>query len=177
MKQTTDWFKNDGLFRRELEHGYQWQRYVVEQLRKNGIVARVPDLHFRTSVSDRHDWEETTDVTLENGKSLEVKSRRLKFTGPTDYPFPTVIVDTVSGYNAKRVKPQAYVLVSTITGNIIWMSGERIGWTIQEKYDATRKISDSFFLAPREALMPFCELVSVLKSGSQKMFTYECEDV
>lgn len=139
------WSENDELFKKELEQGYKWQLRVAEYMRKCGLSAEIPELTFRENIKEASKYSDLEDIIC-NGKVIEVKSRKLRFTSPKDFPFDTMLVDTVSGWESKERKPDAYVCVSTITGAMIALSAAtHPRWKKVKRYDATRQITDWFY--------------------------------
>ncbi|MHA2280276.1 MAG: hypothetical protein ACXAC5_05425 [Promethearchaeota archaeon] len=153
------WSQNDKLFKKELEEGYKWQIYVAELLQKHGLKAEVPELTFRDNIKQIKKYADLEDIRCE-GKLIEVKSRKLSFTCPDNFPYPTILIDTVSGWETKKHKPDAYVCISTITKEIIAISGKKKDyWQKVRRFDATRKIQDWFYECSKEYWKPFDKLV------------------
>jgi hypothetical protein len=156
------WFENDDLFFRECREGQRWQEYVGRYLNTKGVKVHVEELSFRgnpnvSRYSDdeasrwslarkkmkiaRKEYVNTKDILVLPSAVLEVKSRNLRFTSPKDFPFDTVFIDTVSGYEQKKPKPRLYISVSRKTGCIIATSGVNSGkWSKRKIYDKVRNI-------------------------------------
>lgn len=147
--------------------GHTYNEYVAQILVSEGISCQVPELEIAQSKSEilRFTLNEK-DIILNNGQVLEVKSRNLAFTNdPSSFPFGTILVDTVSGYEAKEVKPMAYVFVSQKTKGIFALPTYTSGdWTIEKKFDNERKHYDSFYVASLDLCRPFATLVNHLRS-------------
>jgi hypothetical protein len=114
------------------------------------------------AISVRHDaahafmWQDQTDLALFDGRMrIDIKSRRLCFTSPEDYPTGCLpaFVDTTTGYQAKSVKPHAYVIVSQTTGAMMFVNGRRPHeWRELARFDRVRGIHERFYAAPKECL-------------------------
>lgn len=139
------WSKNDELFKKELEAGFKWQLRVANYLNKFGLDAEVPPLSFRDKIENAGEYADLEDILCE-GRTFEVKSRSLRFTKPSDFPFETILVDTVRGWESKKTKPDAYICVSTVTGAMIVLSkSTQDKWVKSRRYDHTRGIRDWFY--------------------------------
>jgi hypothetical protein len=160
------WIENDELFKKELLEGYRWQQYVADYFGANGFEAVLPELAFRNNISEIKTFANRPDLLL-SGRYFEVKSRRLPFTCPQDFPYRNILVDTVSSWEVKDPKPRGYICVSTITGKIICLSDKTYSkWTTREQYDRVRCITDTFYLADRALWVPVTRMVdSIRKHG------------
>ena len=149
----------------ELGHGYNEK--VASVLNNLELDCYCPELAFAK------DWQEVKEMTVNekdvvftkiNGH-LEVKSRALKFTSdPQSFPYGTLMVDTVSGYEQKLEKPLAYVIVSQHTNDLLVIPNYTYEyWTQETKYDPARNLTDTFYLCPRELVKPFPYLVDYLR--------------
>jgi hypothetical protein len=73
------------------------------------------------------------------------------------------MVDTVSGFDAKVVKPWAYVIVSQITeGMFVIPASTKQYWTIRSYHDVDRDIQDRFYMTSKRHCRPFVEMVDLL---------------
>lgn len=157
------WSENDALFKQELEEGFKWQQEVAKYFKEQGLNAIVPALTFRDNISDAKRYADLEDISC-CGKNLEVKSRKLRFTTPLDFPFETVLVDTVSGWDLKTKRPDAYICISTITKQMICLPTNDISkWVKVERFDATRKIKDIFYECPKSEWKNINSLIKALK--------------
>ena len=158
------WSENDNLFLGELKNGFDWQSLPALFFKLHGLDVEMPNLKIRPSIKVAHNWLNETDLIV-NGRFIEVKSRNEKFTTPKSFPYPTIFVDTVSGYNAKNEKPIAYVMISRPTGNMLCVRADNPGgWAINKRFDNVRKIWDDFYLSPKERLQTLDVLVKFLKN-------------
>lgn len=160
------WEENDELFFSELRAGHQWSEYVAAALRKNEIKCHVEPVQYRDSYDDRKRFQNEQDIILDAMPGcIEVKSRRLAF-GETasSYPFSTALVDTSSGWERKKPKPLAVVLVSQQTGSMLIVPvSTRSQWGIKTSFDRVRGIDESWLTIRKNQLRSFSELVSWLE--------------
>lgn len=106
------------------------------------------------------------DIILDDsGECLEVKSRNIEFTELKDFPWGNIIVDTVSGYEAKLQKPYAYVMVSAQTKAMFGLlTSTKDKWTIKQLHDKYRGHDDNFYVVDIEHCIPWEELVVFIKN-------------
>ncbi len=160
----TKWIESEELFKRELTTGYKWQLYVAEFLRDNNFSVDIPALEIREDVKDIPNFSNLPDI-LWGDKIFEVKSRNLKFSSPQDYPYETVIVDTVSSWRAKQIKPAGYICISTKTKQMICLSSHtKIFWTKSCRYDRTRDLHDWFYAAPKNLWVSISQMIKEMNS-------------
>lgn len=95
---------------------------------------------------------------------LEVKSSSREFSDDiNDYPYDSLFVDTVSGYDNKAITPMAYVVVSQPLGGMVCVSPSSYdAWEKVHRFDRQREIPDWFYSAPKNMLIPFNMLVEYL---------------
>jgi hypothetical protein len=90
-----------------------------------------------------------------------VKSRSFHFTSVEDYPYPTVFVDTVEGWQAKEAKAVAVAVVSQKSGGIVVVPVSTEGsWSVKRIYDSKRGFEVSVLECPKELLRSFEEFVA-----------------
>ncbi len=164
-----DWFKNDELFRQELETGHDWARLVVTRLNEAGVPAVLTPLAWRDNIDERHAFSNEVDILVPSPDGdipIESKSRNLFFTDvPVSYPFDTVFVDTVSGWDKKAVKPFAVVFTSQESGSMLVLPSRSptIKWTTSVAFDRVRGVRDRWYEVPYNALVPFQTLINSLQ--------------
>jgi hypothetical protein len=159
-----EWHKNDELFKKELREGYRWQLIVAEYLKSHGLDAHVPILPFRKHISENYKFRDVPDIVCKK-KIIEVKSRRLKFTNPNDYPYKTVHIDTTDGWDGKKHKPHAFVYVSTVTGHMMALSSTtHKSWTKITVHDRIRDIDVEFYECNIRLWKPINRLVEALSN-------------
>lgn len=162
-----DWFENDELFIRELTEGHQYAHLVADLLTCRGLAVELTPMIVRSSIEARRDFADEYDIKVGERRPaiIDVKSRRLRFTGHADYPYPTALVDTVSGWSAKTHRPDAIVLVSRETHGLAVIPTTRTesSWTTVHRFDRVRGIVDCFYEIDRRLLRSFADLVAWLQ--------------
>jgi len=100
--------------------------------------------------------------------SLEIKCRRLKFTDPSDFPYPTVFLDDEAGLS-KGPEPFAWVLVSKLTGSWVWACAldRNDEWRFETVWDSLRGHNIRALVAPTSALRPADQLLRILLRSDQ----------
>jgi hypothetical protein len=160
----TTWSENDDLFFSQLKEGFEWQKLPKLFFELHGLQVEMPELTIRKSIKDAADYICTKDLIV-NGHIIETKSRNEAFTYPLSFPYRTLFVDTVSGFDGKKTKPLAYVFISRPTGSMIClMSSTSHLWQKEQKFDRIRNINDTFYLADKKLCTELNDLVDVLKS-------------
>ena len=122
-------------------------------------------MEWRASIAERHAFADEYDLTVGSRRPVrvDVKSRRLRFTGPNDYPWPTALVDTVSGWSAKADTPVAIVLVSQEAGGLaVIRASTQDRWSVRRRFDNIRKLEDDFYEVAKDLLATFGDLVDWL---------------
>lgn len=165
MTAQPDWYANDELFSRELATGHRFAQRVTDELTACGLFALTTPMRWRNSVTDRAEFAGEVDIMVGRTRRLavEVKSRRLLFTGPDDYPHPTAFVYGCGGWDRKPRKPTAIVLISQITdGMAVVGAATRHAWSKELHYDHERQIQAQFYMIARTLLRPFADLTAFL---------------
>lgn len=159
-----NWKSNDALFFKELREGYEWQKLVATHFEKNGFTVKMPELTIRDSFEKASEYIDTKDLIVD-GHIIEVKSRREHFTSSKDFPYRTIFVDTVLGYDSKITKPLAYIMVSRETKAMLCLPSYNKPdyWTQETRFDRVRKINETFYMAPKNKLRSLDELMRQMK--------------
>lgn len=159
------WSDNDELFFGQLVKGHMYEYIPAVYFACAGLTVRVGGLSVRGDIAWAWAWSDQTDMLVQ-GVPVEVKSRSVRFTSPTDYPYPSAFIDTVSGYDAKPVKPVAYVLVSQVTGAMLCTPSDRVysHWGVELARDSVRGIRDRFYTCPRGYLRTMDKLVGFIRN-------------
>lgn len=150
-----------------MTEGHSYNEIVAKRLRSDGVPCKVPDLQL---VSTKAEIEQMTkfekDIILDNGLVLEVKSRNIGFSeNPVMYWQKDIYVDTVSGYEAKEVKPYAYVMVSQKSGNMLVVhSNTKDHWFKKTVTDPYRKVTDVFYKVEKHHITTWSSLIEDLKT-------------
>lgn len=163
------WMKDDDLFFAELEKGYRFEKLLLERLRKDGIPAvHVTDIPRQWERAARRAYlAQYGDIAVPDldGVHLEVKSRNIRFTSPKDFPYPSVFVDG-EGSRGLKVVPEdriIYVLVSQITGAVVWVP-PGTPTTTRRIWDRVRDIPVLIHEVPASVMRPYEELVAFLRA-------------
>ncbi len=157
------WIKNEDLFVKEVTEGYGWQQVACDRLRSEGIEVEINELSIRASIEDIPKYKDEIDLRA-NGRILEVKSRRLVFTSPEDFPYECAFVDTVRGFEAKKEKPTLELMVSRSTETILGLNtASKPLWYKSKKYDNIRGITEYFYICRKRYLFSFSSVVDYLR--------------
>jgi len=163
------WSENTEQFLKYLNSGYGWQFYVWSFLRMQKLDVGLEPYAFRESIEQADDFKDEPDITFFD-RHIEVKSRKLAFTVPSDFPYRTVIIDTVSGHKKKKRKPSCHICVSRKTGGMIVLSKRtRKHWVKEERFDADRRIYDWFFECDQKLWVPIEQLVENMVKAQEDM--------
>ena len=162
------WRNNTALFLAELRAGRRWQEWVAGELKFRGLKVELPEHRERERIEHAdmftaHDNDLTIRGSAVGDCVLEVKSRDMYFLDPAGYPYPTALVDTVDGWNAKAIEPRAVLLVSRQAKRILVVSAAtRREWLVQQVRDRYRNTSYDAYYCPRERLASLEWLVQKL---------------
>jgi hypothetical protein len=133
----------------------------------SGFKVEMPDLTIRKDISDARHWLDSYDLKI--GEALiEVKSRPFAFTSPRDWPNNRLpaFLDTTKKWEAKSVKPFAYVFISKPTGGMIATCSTEAAsgrWSSVQRFDRVRKFNEDFYTVKREHLVSMQTLVEALR--------------
>lgn len=144
-----------------------WSKEVAKVLNSRGVRCVAPDVKIANNSYERDEMTKfEKDIIFDwTDMCLEVKSSTRDFTDDISlYPFDSLFVDTVSGFDAKVVKPVAYVLISQKSRGIVCISPKTIAqWRKVNTFDNKRQIMEWFYSAPKSVLRSFDDLVAYLK--------------
>lgn len=164
------WRENEALFREELEEGRRWQAWAAAELSLHlGMRVEMPDYEFREHIRDSgrftaNDCDLTIRGTAVGDVVLEVKSRPVYFGDALGYPYPTALIDTVDGWEAKRIEPRAVLLVSRTARRILVVpTATKPRWQVAERRDSVRGTWDRVYEIDRRLLQSFAWLVNKLR--------------
>lgn len=165
---TVPWSQNDALFKSLVTEGHAWQFLPYVFLRLQGFDVDMPDLTIREDISKADAWLETYDLRV-GERLIEVKSRPFAFTNPKDWPINRLpaFLDTTKKWDAKTVKPFAYVFVSKSTGAMLAtcsVAGAQGRWDRTQSWDRVRNIREEFYTVARRHLVTMDRLVTALRS-------------
>lgn len=152
--------------------GGHWAEKVAQRLRDSGVECYAPEIVLAETAEERDFMtKHEKDIVFNwTDSSIEVKSSTRNFTDFVEaYPYDSLFVDTVSGYQSKAIKPMAYAIISQEEGGIVCVPPSSFPtWTKVRTYDKHRAIWEVFYSAPKEALIPFSALVDYLKEHENK---------
>lgn len=164
------WRENEALFRRELEEGRRWQAWAAGELSLHlGMRVEMPDYEFREHIRDSgrfttNDCDLTIRGTAVGDVVLEVKSRPVYFGDALGYPYPTALIDTVDGWETKRIEPRAVLLVSRTARRILVVpTATKPRWQVATRRDGVRQTLDRVYEIERRFLQSFAWLVNKLR--------------
>lgn len=148
-------------FQAVLTQAHKAEREWVEARRAEGFALAHGKKVFLPDHNPRKDHCINPDCAA--AVNIEVKVRSLDFTGPLDWPHPTVFVDDMYGLT-KGTAPFAWVYISKMTGSWVWLSAldRDDSWTEQVIWDGMRKYNVATLVAPRRFLRHADELRAVL---------------
>jgi hypothetical protein len=146
--------------------GHSYNKIVAKYLTDRGIPCTVPELQIAKTAEERRKLTlEEQDIILNLiPHVLEVKNVSINFSWePSEFPFPTTIVDTVGSYEDKITKPVAYILRSKPTGAMLAVGpSSKNRWAQKSLYDKKQKLTDNFYIVRKSDLRSMDELVTYL---------------
>ena len=165
------WRENARLFEDELRIGRVWQEWAAGELATHlrPLRVEIPDYEFRESIRDAGrftagDCDLTIRGTAVGDVVLEVKSRPVYFGDAASYPYPTALIDTVDGWEAKRIEPRAVLLVSRTARRILVVpTATKPRWQVAQRRDGVRGTWDRVYEIDRRLLQSFAWLVNKLR--------------
>lgn len=162
------WQDNFPLFKLEREDGLIYEKYVAKLLGDAGLDVELGPVGYAETVEEREAWKPSIDVIVRGNKRttrIEVKSRRVNFTKPTNFPYPDIIVCTKSSWEGYTDKPDFFVHVSKETEAIVVnrsVPHEREQWFLRKDWDNVRKFRDWYYHCPRKLLYDWDRLIAYL---------------
>lgn len=150
-------------YRAAFASGHKYNELVGEFLRSKGISCDVPPLRYAATVEERSEFtRKEKDIVLPDGSVIEVKGVSPHFTWePESYSSrPTIIVDTLSGFEGKEVTPFAYVFVSRASGAMLFIDTRtRLEWKVITAPDKSRGLLAEKFLIAQTKLLTSMEVL------------------
>ena len=153
---------DDPTFVRDLLESQRIVWLVAEWLHDQGNNVWIPATVVRPDPSVSHEFSDLGDIYLTGGlagdgfvktdRLVEVKHRpTLSFTKRSDYPYPTVIVDQKSRFDAKPTKPDGYVIVNREkTHAAVVYCKTQAAWSVESIYAKNTKQTADYYVIPRE---------------------------
>ena len=167
MEEQKQWSENDELFISLLKGGHLFQVYVGLLFLKEGFMVQIPKLKIRKDISEASEYEENDiDLIVKVGDEeivFEIKSRDIYFTCIEDFPYDTIIADTVRGWERKKKKPKGVICISQKTKELIYLPSKNSkNWKIESVFDRVRKIPEKCWAARKEDALPFSTLMKCM---------------
>ena len=103
-------------FKDALRGGHNAERRWVEEIRESGLSV----CHGKKLIVKEHS-KLTGHVDSPDAlalMSIEIKERLIRFTGPDDFPYPTVIVDDLRGMRMEKIKHFVDLLIEHQYGEV-----------------------------------------------------------
>lgn len=159
------WIDNESLFVAEAAKGHAIEERVAHRFESLGFVVERIAPTIRDNVSQIASYANTVDMAVE-GLRFEVKSRALAFTGPSDFPYDPVFVDTADGWLKKSPMPSVVLCVSQVTGFGMWLPvrSSAAAWVVRQTRDRVRDITDTFYAAPLACWARVPDLLRILSN-------------
>jgi hypothetical protein len=152
---------NKAKFLSVLADAHKAERAWVEMARGSGAAVAHGMKLVLPDHNPKKDFCPTPDAVA--CVQLEIKVRSIRFTGPDDFPYPTVFIDDANGLN-RGPEPFAWVYLSKPTGAWVWASSldRDDRWQLQPVYDSMRGFVVSTLVAPSSCLRPADQLLRLL---------------
>lgn len=148
-------------FAEKVRVGHVYCEYIAQQFELRGLPSEVAPLRIRRSEAERQ-WmmkNPDKDIIVAGRWHVEVKSIRLRFTGPQDQPYEWMFVDERIGWDLKVPPPNAVVTVSQGTRGIAVVPvSTRNSWRTERKTDHTRGYESTFYSVHRSLMVSFDDL-------------------
>ena len=97
-------------FEAALERGHEAENVWVSAQQSLGLAV-ANGKKLREENVARH---QAPDAAI--AARVEIKERNLRFTSPSDYPYPTAFLNNVANSYLDQTQPLVYVLISSHTG-------------------------------------------------------------
>ena len=163
---------NDPHFVRDLLESDKHVRRVADRLRaalgSGGPRVQVQELKIRPDESKMSEYSDDGDLRV-GDQRVECKRRNLQFTGPSDFPYPTCIVDVCHTFDAARNTQTpilAYIIDSQDESGCVGVLTSTFDrWRAHTRHDRAKQRDRRFYEVAKELLCTFDELVTVLNGG------------
>lgn len=158
------------LFKSEARKAQPYAQLVAARLRGAGIGCTADPLTIRPTVGHIADYAGQQDIELDAGGYLEVKSKRVTFTDdPDTFPYETVLLKSVNGWDGFTVKPLTIVLVSRHTHKMLAVTTDtEPAWYVTDQFDRARGITWSAYSCHRAQLVTFMDAVEYLHNTHRR---------
>ena len=151
-------------FMRQLEQGNQTEARLAESLILAGIEVEIPE--YEKGMATSYYTKNQVDLVA-NGFILEVKGRNQSFTCVEDFQYPTMFIESVSGFTKKLNVPDYYVNVSNLSTGIIGLDVAQTFDTWKIETITTRNVKRPYdmYLTDITSWFNYDELVRRLKDA------------
>lgn len=171
-----DWLDDWQEMLRARKYGAVGEAKVGEMLAAQGFDVQVTPPNYEEIYN--RDGEEVLRATerhrdvpdmLCNGLVIEVKRRSEVFTGPDDYPFSTVYIDTVRAYKRKANKPFMHMNISEQTDAVIALpSGFGEYWREWHSFNPARRLRTHNYVCHKRFWVTFEKACEIIRKHTDK---------
>ena len=151
-------------FASRLEAGWSVQAAIGLLFQKAGFWVLAPPVGLAASQTERSSYAGSHDFYIRAGRgrwlSVEVKGKNESFTSPLDFPYHLVTL-----YAATKPQPHVLILRSSTTEAVLGLLPAEAPLVAGWQRDHARGSAYQVVQAPREALLPFSELVRRIRRG------------
>lgn len=176
-----NWLDNHELFYKELQTGLKFQSILAQKLKEQGVPIFFESIgldldpdnlsqeQYQEWLSTRKDvkasrkkyGEQDKDILIGSNKMpCECKSRDVAFVDVNSFPYADIFIDTVSGYEKKKVKPAYTFCISQKSNAIIYTDSSPENsskWLKKYIYDKKRGIKELNYSAPKNLWKDFSQ--------------------
>jgi len=168
-----NWLNDHKLFYSELLNGVKFQKIIEENILKLDIEVHTPDFYYKFDLGKNEtqyeEWmksraniektreeygQKEEDILIGKNKILcECKSRDIYFTDVSSFPYLDIFIDTVKGYENKKIKPSYTFCISQKTKSIIYLDSSpqnKNQWIKRVIFDKKRGIEELNYCAPKK---------------------------
>jgi hypothetical protein len=152
MYSAQHYAQHDASFVQDLQTSDRYVRIAAHWLQSLGFDVRVKPLRIRPDEAHMAEFADQGDLEIIHRRRVEVKRRiDIEFTGPDDYPYPTVFVDVAHTWDRAVNKPYAYLIFNKDASVCIIVKGETAQhWIKRQHFDAAKQRERTFYECPVE---------------------------
>jgi len=126
---------------------------VVQYLLSRGHTVQVPPTHIATNQRDRLKMTDSGDFFLI--QRCEVKQTRQVFSGPSDWPYPAIIICSKNSFDHRRGgKPAYYIIPSSDFKCMIVIDvakTERSWWAEKRRDGRYEDVEETFYMIDKHS--------------------------
>jgi hypothetical protein len=158
---TAELERDDPGFVKDLKESETTVWIVARFFQQRGENVTVRGRRIRDDAKDRHEFADRGDLEIQ-GRRVEVKRRGIPFTGPSDFPFPSIIVDVAHTWDNADPKPALYMIVNQAGTVAARVNGStHPTWTTKSRYDGRLSRERLFYECPIDHVAAWVSLVSL----------------